>query len=424
MAEHHVRVTKDISAPPETVWASVQDFSAPWHPAIATMRADYTDGNHIRVFTVHGERTEYRERLTWYSDSERCMAYTLVAGIAGAQAYNASLSVEDTPVGCRVVMAADLCADEPRAREIAKGTQMIFESGLEALAAQKHDPKPQPVQTHPDPQIATHRVGHIAFSVAQNRKSDTAVLFLHGIGGRRQNWQDQLAAVAPFATAAAMDLRGYGDSALGAEPSTIEAYCADISALAEALKPKNLILCGLSYGAWIATSYAIRHPERLSALILAGGCTGMSEAAPSVRDAFRASRETPLSHGQTPADFAPDVIQILAGPECSDIARAELLTSMSAISVATYTDALHCFTNPTEVFGFSKLNMPVLMMTGEFDRLAPPAEIQSVANRILAASPQPDVRFECLSRAGHVCNLETPDAFNEPMLELIRRVAL
>lgn len=423
LAHKSVRVTKKISAAPNDVWNTVRDFAAPWHPAITSMWSDYSGGHHTRVFNVQGDPSEYRERLTWYSNSERSMCYSHISGIAGALAYDASLVVEEMQEGCRVVMAADLHADETRACEIAQGTQAIFESGLEVLAGLDHHTPIGCVPVQANPQVTTQIVGGTSLSVAKHPTSSTVVLFVHGIGGRRQNWADQIAAVAPFATVAAMDLRGYGSSKLGSEQSKVETYCDDISDVVESLQTKQLVLCGLSFGAWIVTSYAVKNPERVSALILAGGCTGMSEALPSEREAFRKLREMPLSQGQTPADFAPGVISSIAGPCCSDAVRSELFVSMSAISVATYTDALRCFTTPTEVFDFSRLNMPVLMMTGEFDRLAPAAEIRSVANRILNASSKPDVRFECLSNAGHVCNLEASAAFNEPMLELIRRVA-
>jgi hypothetical protein len=48
--------------------------------------------------------------------------------------------------------------------------------------------------------------------------------------------------------------------------------------------------------------------------VLSGGCTGMSEAGPDEREAFRVSREVPLNAGQVPADFAPAVVKVLAGP--------------------------------------------------------------------------------------------------------------
>ena len=156
-------------------------------------------------------------------------------------------------------------------------------------------------------------------------------------------------------------------------------------------------------------------------LVLSGGCTGMSEAGPEEREAFRVSREVPLNAGQVPADFAPAVVKVIAGPDAPDAIRDELLASMSAIPAATYRDALVCFTSPRERFDFARLTMPTLLMTGQHDRLAPPSEIRAVAGRILDAAPQmqdarPDVQYETIPGVGHVCNVEGSDAYNAALI--------
>jgi len=161
----------------------------------------------------------------------------------------------------------------------------------------------------------------------------------------------------------------------------------------------------------------------LDGLVLSGGCTGMSEAGPDEREAFRISREVPLNAGQVPADFAPAVVKVLAGPEADATQLKMLFDIMAAIPAATYRDALRCFTNPLERFDFAKLTMPVLMMTGEHDRLAPPAEIRGVAGRIWDAAPHPDVRFEVIPGAGHVCNVERPDIYNRHLLTFLSRLS-
>jgi pimeloyl-ACP methyl ester carboxylesterase len=253
-------------------------------------------------------------------------------------------------------------------------------------------------------------------------KPGPLILFLHGIGGGRTNWLRQLAAAAPFARAAALDLRGYGESQLGPSQSTVEDHCADILRVMESLGVGRIVLCGLSYGAWIATSFAMRHPDKLAGLVLSGGCTGMSEAGAEEREAFRQSRQVPLDQGRTPADFAPAVVKVLAGPIAGEDIRQKLFDSMAAIPAATYRDALNCFTNPLERFDFSKLMMPVLMLTGEHDRLAPPAEIRGVANRIAETAPRAYVRFEVIPKAGHVCNVERPGAYNAVLTEFLSEV--
>ena len=397
-----VQVSGFSAADPDAVWAVVGNFCAPWHPLIATMTAE---PHQTRAFTVRGEDTVYRERLTYRSASDRTLHYTHIAGIAGAQRYDASLTVTAHGTGSQITMAAEIEAAAPRAAQIAEGTRAIFQIGLDALAATL-----TPLILPGAPRLAL---------TVTPPKPGPLCLFLHGIGGARGNWDAQLAAVAPVMRAAALDLRGYGDSTLGSDQSTVDAYCADILRIADHLGADKLVLVGLSYGAWLASSFAMRHPDRLAGLVLSGGCTGMSEAGPDERAAFRQSRETPLNAGQTPADFAPAVVNVIAGPQATAETRARLLQSMQAIPSATYRDALTCFTTPPERFDFAKLTMPVLMMTGEHDRLAPPAEIRGVAQRI-AANPGANVRFETIPNAGHVCNIENPTAYNHPLLAFLQ----
>lgn len=426
MPRDRVQVIGHSEASPSTLWAVARDFCGLWHPAMATIRAEQSpQGAPVRAFTVVGEETLYREQLTYFSDSDRVLAYTHLEGIAGAEAYDARLTVSAAEAGGSVVTwSAEIAAPTERLGPICAGTRAIFEAGIAALTAAAHPPAPLPPLPEPLPisARAADSLPRLAFDAAGPARGRRLAVFLHGIGGARGNWAPQLGLAGRLMPCAALDLRGYGDSTLGPAQSSVDDYCDDILRLKDLHGAEKLVLVGLSYGSWIATSFAMRHPEMLDGLVLSGGCTGMSEAGPDEREAFRLSREVPLDAGQTPADFAPAVVRVLAGPNASEAVRAALFASMAAIPAATYRDSLTCFTNPLERFDFSKLALPVLMMTGEHDRLAPPAEIRAVAGRIWDAVPRPDVRFEEIADAGHVCNVEQPEAYSRALLAFLERL--
>jgi len=428
MARDTVQVTGRIAANPAAVWAVLRDFAGLWHPWMATIRAERDPrGALIRAFTVKGEDTLYREQLTWFSDSDRVLGYTHLEGIAGCEAYDARVTVSAAEGGGAVVSwSAVVRAPSSRLGPICEGTKAVYEAGIAALEslAQSRILQPEPGETVPV--VATKErliddLPRLALTTAGG-PGRRLCLFLHGIGGNRDNWNQQVAVASGVMPAAALDLRGYGDSTLGPRQSTVDDYCDDILRVMQVMRAERLVLVGLSYGSWIATSFAMRHPHLLDGLVLSGGCTGMSEAGPDEREAFRISREVPMNAGQTPRDFAPAVVKVLAGPNASEDTRKRLYDSMAAIPTETYRDALVCFTNPLEKFDFGKLTMPVLMMTGEHDRLAPPAEIRSVAGRIWDNAPRPDVRFEVIADAGHVCNVEQPAAYNRPLLDFLRKL--
>jgi len=378
----------------------------------------------VRAFTVHGEDTEYRERLTWFSDSDRSLGYTHVQGINGVDAYDARITVAEAEGGgSAITWTARISAPSPRADEIAKGTEAIFQAGLKALETVADVPVLRPLAEVDTPleTLVIDDLPRLSVTVTP-AKPGPLVLFLHGIGGAKENWDRQLRAAGQVTRAAALDLRGYGSSSLGLQQTGVDDYCEDILRVREVLGADKLVLVSLSYGSWIATSFAMRHPDMLAGLVVSGGCTGMSEAGPEEREAFRISREVPLNEGQVPADFAPAVVKVLMGPDANEDTRAALMASMEAIPASTYRDAMRCFCNPLERFDFARLTMPVLLMTGEHDRLAPPDEIRGVAGRILDQAAHPDVRFEMIKGAGHVCNVEQPELYNAPLLDFLTKV--
>ncbi len=427
MSGTRVTCEADLERPLAEAWAVARDFARPWHPWVREMRAERgARAALLRRFRA-GKR-EYVEALSYFSDSDRVLGYRALAGIEGARAYRAELRLAATGAGgARARWQAEIEAGAERLEEIARGTRAVFEAGLAALATAPA-PAPDPV---PDPPGAAEirrarvsgPVGLSCLAAGTGAPGDTLWLFLHGIGGRADNWRGQLARIGALMPAVALDLRGYGQSDPPPRQSRIEDYCADIEAVAEHFGARKLVLAGLSFGAWIATSFALRHPDRLAGLVLADGCTGMSEAGRAERAAFRAARLAPLDAGRCPADFAPEVVDLIAGPAAGPGLRAELTRSMAAIPAATYRDALNCFTAPPERFDFSRLACPVLLLTGEHDRLAPPAEIRAVSRRMLAACPAPDIRFEVIAGAGHLSNLEAPESLDARLLEFLGRLA-
>lgn len=429
MAHRRVHTQRVVSQDAGRVWRIIAGFDLSWHPAVSKCQVFRAPtGALLREFLT-GDGGCYTEQRTYLSHSDRILGYTALTGIEGAFAYHAQVHVADADDGALITWEAEIFATEVRIEDIAVGTEQIFEAALEALAGAKGRGRGRRLRVAPGPaQIAlTGLPGSpdLKYLSCLDRTEVTTrplVIFLHGIGGQASNWAPQLSALGADFDVAALNLRGYGGSDLGQSQSRVEDYSADILRLADSAGAKQVVLVGLSYGAWIATSFAMRYPDRLVGLVLAGGCTGMSEASVQEREAFRAAREGPLEAGQSPADFAPSVVEIIAGPEASEATRGILHRSMSDISVETYRDALGCFCNPMERFDFSSIGCPVLLLTGAHDRLAPPDEMRAVSQRMKAQAQMSDIQFEVIAQAGHVCNLEQPEAFNTHLSVFLERL--
>ncbi len=431
MGTRKVQISRQVSATAEAVWQRLCSFDLTWHPDVVQcdlLRS--ANGSLVRNFSDQNGKT-YSEERTYASDSDRVLRYRLTSGIEGVFRYEARVSVSEVSGGSDIMWRVEIDASDDRLDEICVGTKSIFETACDALAhATTCDETPAALSAS---KVPLHRK-----SVAQNptlacltnfehiSSKSTLVLFLHGIGGCAENWRAQLEGLGGNFAAVALDLRGYGNSEGGSGPTKVEDYCQDIVQMVDALGSEKLVLVGLSYGAWIANSFAMRHGDRLAGLVLAGGATGMSEASSAERNAFLQARMSPLEKGLGPANFAADVVDAIAGPNATANQREALAVSLAAVPAETYRDALECFSNPEETFDFSRVTCPVLLVTGSEDRLAPPDEIRAVSERMVNAPPAGsltrDVRFEVIEGAGHVCNHEGSEVFNAHLTQFLKRL--
>ena len=73
------------------------------------------------------------------------------------------------------------------------------------------------------------------------------------------------------------DLRGHGKTgASELDRYTMVTYADDLVSLMDALNVDSAIVCGLSWGGGIAQTFAVRYPERVKGLVLAGSTVSMS----------------------------------------------------------------------------------------------------------------------------------------------------
>jgi pimeloyl-ACP methyl ester carboxylesterase len=96
------------------------------------------------------------------------------------------------------------------------------------------------------------------------------VVMVHGFPGLWYSWRHQLPALAEAGWhAVAVDQRGYGRSDRPTDPAVYDAdYVAnDMLGLLDALGEKKAVFIGHDFGAQLVFNLAVRHPERVAAVI-------------------------------------------------------------------------------------------------------------------------------------------------------------
>ena len=153
------------------------------------------------------------------------------------------------------------------------------------------------------------------------------LLFLHGLGGRRQNWDAQLACFSKRFKAVAWDARGYGDSDDYDGPLQFSVFSEDVLRVLDHFKIEKAHLVGLSMGGRIARNFALHHPERVDRLVLANTSPGFGSLTPQeVRD-FVERRRNVDPVAQT---------KLLVSPHARAGALDDLVASLSAVHRESY----------------------------------------------------------------------------------------
>lgn len=241
------------------------------------------------------------------------------------------------------------------------------------------------------------------------------VVFLHGIGGNRTNWRDQLAALADAYHAVALDDRGYGDSEDYAGPLAFEDFAADLLRVLDHLGAAQAHLVGLSMGGRIVLDFYERHPERVASLVLCDAFPGFDAATfpPAARAEFIRLRKEPLVNGKEPRDIAPTIARTLMGPKAPESVYERLIASMGAVHKESYIKTVEATTLYERVADLTTVKVPTQVIVGDEDKLTPVAMSRRMAEAI------PGARLDVIADAGHLSNIEQPAAFNAVLREFL-----
>jgi pimeloyl-ACP methyl ester carboxylesterase/DNA-binding winged helix-turn-helix (wHTH) protein len=216
------------------------------------------------------------------------------------------------------------------------------------------------------------------------------------------------------------DGRGNGLSQWDVEDVSFEAWVHDLETVVDAAGLDKFALLGHSQGGAVAIAYAVRHPERVSHLVLCGGYSrgahhrGRSDAI-QVRNALETLIQ--LNWGKTNPSFF-QVVSNLYIPEsvCPD--DQHWFNDLQTVSVST--DNLVKFMRACDAINvrplLPKLSVPTIVCHADRDRIAPPEE-----GRILAAEI-PGARFVPLPTGNHILLAEEPawKIFREELASFLR----
>lgn len=238
----------------------------------------------------------------------------------------------------------------------------------------------------------------------------TPILFLHGVGSDKSVWRPQLEHFANERRAIAFDYPGYGDSDPVQEDTTRDDYAAAIRSAMTALGVDRAHVCGLSLGGIVAIALDHAAPDACASLILAD-TFAVHPDGQAIYDRSLAALE-----GGTLRQFAEARVDVLLGQPSDPAVRNEVIETMGRIDPAAYRIGAGAVWLADQRERAGAIRAPTLVICGEQDHVTPPALSRELARLI------PGARYEVIEGAGHLGNIERPDAFNTLVGAFIRGV--
>jgi pimeloyl-ACP methyl ester carboxylesterase len=263
-----------------------------------------------------------------------------------------------------------------------------------------------------DPQFLTLRGGELYYEVEGD---GVPVVLVHGLALDARMWDDQLPALADIARVVRYDLRGFGRSKRDVD--TEYSHADDLWRLADHLGIDAAVLVGLSMGGRVVVEATLAAPERVRALVLLDAVLDGVPWDPDTQRGMRAIGERLRSHG---LDEAKDawLRHPFFGPaqRRPDVARrlAEMTADYSGVN---WTSTDPHVPHPESIEFLSTIAAPTTVVVGALDVPCFREMSDVMAARI------PGARAITIPDAGHMVNMEAPEAVNDVLRKVVLAAA-
>lgn len=237
------------------------------------------------------------------------------------------------------------------------------------------------------------------------------VLLLHSLGTDHRIWAPQRLVIARDHRVLAADARGHGRSHWHA-PIDRAAWDDDLDRVLDDAGAEQAVLVGLSMGGVQALSYAQSRPDRVAGLVLADTFAELAPAAAEAKVAALAGAARTEGMAALAASYLADTFTIDPHPPGAEDVRS----AIAGADPAAYAESAHaCFTARL-ASGLGAITAPTTVLWGERDAKTPRALSEALCTGIRGAG------LVTLPGAGHLSNLEAPEAFTAAVTAFLARL--
>lgn len=197
-------------------------------------------------------------------------------------------------------------------------------------------------------------------------KKDT-VIFIHGVGLEHLCWETFVPFFKKHYNILRYDLRGHGNSDIGAKVISWETFYEDLLFLVQTLNIQSFHLIGHGFGCNVATRFALINPDIVKSLILLSfAAVYPTSAARKLGESRKAQyqKESMVSVGEQVIEFSTRL------PRNSEQFQ-QLLASYSKVSPEVYFNIYELMMQSKSADYLQHIHVPSLIIAGELDPIYP-----------------------------------------------------
>jgi len=250
----------------------------------------------------------------------------------------------------------------------------------------------------------------------EGNSKNKSIIFVHGFPYDHTMWKSQIEVLSEKYFCVAYDIRGLGESPAGDGQFTMESFVDDLEIIIDELKLDKPVLCGLSMGGYIGLRALERMENKFSAVIL---CDTRSDADGNEGKLKRAAAIKRINT-EGLALFAKDFITNCYGKHYKQNKNEDFekrIAKSSAFDPVGVKGSLLAMLGRNDTTEYlNKIEIPALVICGEFDALTPPAVMKTLADKINGAE------FVVIKNCGHMSPIEKPKEVNEAIKNFLKNI--
>jgi 3-oxoadipate enol-lactonase len=229
------------------------------------------------------------------------------------------------------------------------------------------------------------------------------LVLLHGFPLSSSMWYPNFARLRERNLVVAMSLRGFGGSAVASSAAMSE-MADDVAETLDALGIARAAFCGCSMGGYVAFEIWKRHRARVRALVLADTRAVPDTAEQRAGRATFAAEVTKNGAAVAVEKMLPKLLSAKAPEATRAFVRDIILANRpEGIAAALLGIGSRADSQPL----LAAIDVPTLLVCGALDEISTPVEMKGIASGIKGAA------FVEIPDAGHLSNVEAPDAFTD-----------